>query len=215
MHQPHESGDLRLTWGEYWRLGLLAAARWGGRMASMWGWLLAMCFACAQPAQVILLRHGEEPGDKTNVHLSARGEARALGLATLLGTNSVLTTNAPVAAVYAARVSKNGRGYRSGETMAPLGKALGLPVSTPCESDEYRHLIRAILHNKDYSGKTVVVCWTHEYLPDLAQALGVTPRPPPWRDKVYDRLWIVRPKKEGPPDFQDVPQRLLKNDAKR
>ena len=178
------------------------------------GMLVASCVH-AQPAQVILLRHGEEPADKANVHLSLRGEARAQALASLLGMNSPYTTNAPVAAVYASRVTKNGRGFRSGETMAPLGKALGLPVSTPCEGDEYRHLVRAILHNKDYVGKTVIVCWTHEYLPDLAQALGVTPKPPPWRDKVYDRLWIVRLKQEGPAELQDAPQRLLKNDAKR
>src|SRR5262245_7969051 len=93
--------------------------------------------ASAQPARGILLRHAEKPEETGSVHLSPRGEERARALVSLLGRNSLLTSNAPVAALYATHVTKNDRSHRTGETLAPLSKDLALPVDTMFDSENF------------------------------------------------------------------------------
>lgn len=176
--------------------------------------LLNPLAALGQPAQIILLRHAEKPDDPSALHLSSRGEDRARALASLLGTNSTLTSDAPIAALYATHVTKHDHGERPGETLAPLATKLGLPVQTPYASGLYSPLARAILANTNYVGKTVVICWTHRNMADLASALGVKPQPAPWKAKTFDRLWIIQPggAKAG---FKNLPQRQLEGDSKQ
>ncbi len=176
--------------------------------------LFSALTAFGQPAQIILLRHAEKPDDETALHLSPRGEERARALVSLFGRNSTLTSNAPIAALYATRVTKHGHSHRTGETLSPLAKELGLPVQTPYDTEMYSLLASDILGNRAYQGKSVVVCWTHHDIADLAAALGVKPKPPPWKDKTFDRLWLIRPGARAA-EFQDLPQRLLKGDSKR
>ena len=167
-----------------------------------------------QPTQIILLRHAEKPDDPTAAHLSARGEERARALALLLGKNSSLTSNAPIAALYATSVTKHDHSHRPGETLAPLARELGLPVQTPYPNELYSLLARDIRDNRAYWGKTVVICWTHHDIADLAGALGAKPQPPKWKEKTFDRLWLIKPG-VGTVELQDLPQRLLKGDSKR
>jgi hypothetical protein len=167
----------------------------------------------AQPTQIILLRHGEKPEDPSAPHLSPRGEDRARALVTLLGRNSRLTSNAPIAALFATHVTKHDRSHRTGETLAPLAHELGLVVEEPFDSDNFGPLARRILTDRKLQGKTVVVCWTHHRLSQLAGALGVRPEPPPWKEKVFDRLWVLE-YDHGRVSLRDLPQHLLKGDAK-
>ena len=176
--------------------------------------LLQALAAPGQPAQIILLRHAEEPYDPAAVNLSPRGMERARALVSLLGKHSLLTSNAPVAVLYATHVTKHGRSQRAGETIAPLSKELGLTVQTPYESKQYSLLARDILGNRAYRGKTVILCWTHEDIAELAAALGVKPKPPPWKGSVFDRLWLIKPRGREV-EFRDLPQHLLKGDSER
>lgn len=157
-------------------------------------WLLTFGALCAsgQPAQILLLRHAEKPEDEAALHLSPRGQQRALALAEFLGKPNALTSNAPIAALYATRLTKRSHGQRTGETLAPLAKQLGLPVQTPYEAELYSLLARDILDNRAYQGKTVIVCWTHHEIDNLTADLGVRPKPPKWKDDVFDRYWVVR-----------------------
>jgi len=176
--------------------------------------LLSTMVAGAQPAQIILLRHAEKLDDPAAVNLSPRGEERALALVSLLGRRSPFTSNAPVVALYATRVTKHDHSRRTGETLAPLSKDLDLPVNTLIDSDNYSVLATRVLNNPAYRGKTVIICWTHHDIAQLAGALGVRPPPAPWKDKTFDRLWIIA-YREGRAELRDAPQRLLKGDAKR
>lgn len=170
--------------------------------------------ALGQPAQIILFRHAEKPDDPSALHLSPQGVERARALVSLLGTNSTLTMNIPIAALYATRVTKHDHSHRTADTLAPLSKELGLPIQAPHETELYSLLARDILADVNYRGKTVVICWTHHDLANFASALGVKPKPSPWKNKTFDRLWIIKLKARGA-KFQDVPQRLLKSDSKR
>ena len=181
--------------------------------------VLAILFVSAlsvwgQPAQIILLRHAEEPDDKTAVHLSVRGEKRARALISLLAKPPLtLTSNAPIAALFATRVTRDGRSYRTGETLAPLAREIGLPVQTPFLAKDYALLARTVLTNPSFRGQTVIICWTHHNIADLAGALGAQPKPPPWKDKVFDRLYLIT-RVDGASVVRNIPQRLLKGDSK-
>ena len=73
----------------------------------------------------------------------------------------------------------------------PLSKALKLRVQTPYLGSNYAELAKAILANPEYAGKTVLICWNHENIPQLTAALGVTPEPAKWKGKVFDLVYII------------------------
>lgn len=176
--------------------------------------LLVAQLAGAQPAQVILLRHAEKPDDPADLHLSPRGEERAGALVSLLGRSSPFTSNAPVVALHGTRVTKHDHSHRTGETLAPVSKELGLPVNTTYDSDNYVAAATSVMNTPAFRGKTVIVCWTHHDLAQLAGALGVHPTPDHWKEKTFDRLWVIT-YSDGRADLHDVPQRLLKGDTYR
>jgi hypothetical protein len=143
------------------------------------------------PAQIILLRHAEEPADPDNPHLSPAGVQRANALVSFIRTNPAMSRLGPPVAVFASRATKHDNGQRSQETVAPLAKALNLPVQTPYLTKDYAKLAKRILANPAYAGKTVIISWTHEDIPKLASALGVKPRPPKWKNSVYDQVYVI------------------------
>jgi len=167
--------------------------------------LLSIQSLMAQPAQIILIRHGEKPEDPEAVHLSKAGEKRAKELAPFLTTDPELTKHGLPVALYATRTTKHGHGQRTQETIAPLARQLHIPVEAPFLSEEYAALAKSILSNSKYHGKTVLICWTHEFIPQLTAALGVEPQPPKWKDSVYDRVYLIS-YHQGHATLTDLPQ---------
>ena len=68
-------------------------------------------------------------------------------------------------------------------------------------------LAKRVLQNSDYDGKCVLICWVHEYIPALAEALGVHPPPAKLDDKTYDRVYLIR-YNEGKATLQEYRQKL-------
>jgi hypothetical protein len=168
----------------------------------------------AQPAEVILLRHAEKPPDESNVHLSATGKERARALVKFFATTPELTTNGPPVVLFAARPVSRKHSNRPAETLEPLAKHLKLRVRTPHTTKDYAALAKTILHDPAYKGKTVVVCWVHDELAQLAGSLGVKPRPAPWKSNVFDRVWVITYRgKEA--SLTSLPQNLLPGDSER
>ena len=94
-------------------------------------------------------------------------------------------------ALFATRTTKHDTGVRTQETLVPLSKALKLRVQTPYLGSNYAELAKAILANPEYAGKSVLICWNHENIPQLTAALGVTPEPAKWKGKVFDLVYII------------------------
>jgi len=168
---------------------------------------LAAQFMTAQPAQVILIRHGEKPEDPEAVHLSKAGEKRAKELVPFLTTNLEMTRHGLPVALYATKTTKHGHGQRTQETITPLSRQLGIPIEARYLSEEYVELAKSILSNPKFHGKTVLICWTHEFIPQLAAALGVQPQPPKWKDSIYDRVYLIA-YHQGHATLHDLPQTL-------
>jgi hypothetical protein len=144
-----------------------------------------------RPAQIILIRHAEKPADPANPHLSRAGVQRAQRLVSFITTDPAMTRFGPPVAVFATRATKHDNGQRTQETVAPLARVLKLPVQTPYLGKDYTALATLILANPAYGGKTVLICWNHEEIPQLAAALGVTPEPPKWKGSVFDLVYVI------------------------
>ena len=145
----------------------------------------------ARPAQIILFRHAEKPADKTNPHLSAAGMRRARLLVGFLRANPVVNQYGKPVAIFATRTTKDDDGQRTQETVAPAAAALKLRVQTPFLGKDYKQLAKRILGNPAYAGKTVVICWNHDVLAELAAELGVSPKPPAWKGQEYDQVYVI------------------------
>ena len=160
--------------------------------------------AAGTPKQVLLIRHADETGQRNDAGLSARGDARAAALPTLfparLPTPQV---------IFAAKSSKRSR--RPVETIAPLAHAVGVPIDERFSDREYAALAKELLSNPAYTGKTIVVCWHHGTMPELAAALGVRSPPARWPKSRYDHVWSITFDANGA-HLADLRQQLLPGD---
>lgn len=171
--------------------------------------LLAAAFAQAEPAQVIIIRHGEKPDDGDG--LSAQGRRRAAALVPyFLETPEVRQFGSP-AAVYAQKSTDKRRSTRPVDTVAPLAEKLGLTIAKYSHSD-FATMVKDIRADPKCDGKMVLICWEHKAIPDLVKEFGVAD-PKEWKGKAFDRTWIITFAKGGPPTLKDLPQRLLFGDS--
>ena len=151
----------------------------------------ALPVPAARPSQIILVRHADKPLDAADPHLSPDGIERAKRLARFLTTDPVMIKYGSPVAIFATQTTKHDDGVRTQETMVPLARALGVQVQTPFLGKEYGALARQILSSSLYNGRTIVICWNHETLPELAAALGVSPMPRKWKGKDFDQVYVI------------------------
>jgi hypothetical protein len=169
--------------------------------------------AFSEPAQIILLRHAEKPDDPDALHLSREGQQRSQALVKFFTETHKLTKFGEPYALFACRATRRGHGQRPQETLTPLAKYLHTSIQTPYLSEDYKKLAKSILHNAKFKGKTVVICWVHEYLPEFAAALGVDPQPAKWKDSVFDQIYLIT-YRQGKADLDEIWQKLLPGDHK-
>jgi phosphohistidine phosphatase SixA len=134
------------------------------------------------PAEVLLIRHAEEP--EKGPDLSPRGQERAKALVKLFNGRFPKPT-----AIYATASSK--ASSRPVETVQPLAEILRLKVNERYAEVKYKTMADAILADHSATGQHVLVCWHHGTLPELAEALGVE-KAPKWPETRYDGLWVIR-----------------------
>ncbi len=155
------------------------------------------------PGRILVMRHAEKTGKTDDIYLSKEGTVRAERLATYI----------PQAFgrpdfIYAAARSK--RSIRSMETVKPLAAALGIEVQYHIEDKEFETLITEIFSKSEYRGKTIVICWHHGKLPEIAALLGGRKGsyPDPWPQNVFNLILDFRydPKSDAPPIVGQIVQ---------
>lgn len=184
--------------------------------------LLAVLAGCSheatppfvRPNAILIIRHAEKPADAADPGLSPAGRGRAEALPDLFRKSPSSPDPFPAQDfVLAAKASRHSD--RPAETVAPLATALGLEVDARYAGDDLTGLAGEVYTNPRYAGKTVLICWHHGAIPELAAVLGATGVPHKWRDDVFDRVWVVSfgPRGENTPLVQR-PQALMPGDAK-
>jgi phosphohistidine phosphatase SixA len=136
-----------------------------------------------EPRQILLMRHGEKPNDPVDPNLSPAGRQRAQNLASYMPT-----TFGQPDFLFAAASTKHS--LRPVQTLEPLSEMSRLEINSDFADEDYEALAREILTKSSYDGKTIVICWHHEYLPPFAHALKAKQGdyPNPWDPAVFDLL---------------------------
>lgn len=179
------------------------------------------------PRQVLIIRHAEKPEDDTDIHLASRGAARAAALPSLFVIPPTFPTKPAAFAtpdfIFAAKQSKYSN--RSVETVAPLAKALAdMPIDHKRADKAFQALVDDLFSVSKHAGKTILICWHHGNLPDIAVAVIAKAKnaskikgqvPERWPGAVFDRVWVITFDDAGNATFGDRPQRLLFGDAKK
>ena len=143
-----------------------------------------------RPKSILVIRHAEKPADAVGIHLSPEGTKRAEALPALFKMTDTRPNPFPTPDfVFAAKASKHSN--RPVETITPLAKALKLDINAEYANDNYASLAEELYSNQKYEGKTVLICWHHGMIPELAVMLGATEVPDKWKDPVFDRVWQV------------------------
>jgi broad specificity phosphatase PhoE len=171
--------------------------------------------AKSYPAHVLIIRHAEKPPDAAgSPDLSPRGKERARALRNLFRKSETRLKKLPTPDfIFATKDSANSK--RPGETVAHLAKKLGLTVNAAYADEDFAKLAKELLSDPKYAGKTVLVCWHHGTIPELAKKLGAADAPTHWKDAVFDRVWRVDYDKKGKARFRDLPQLLLPGDSEK
>ena len=140
------------------------------------------------PKAILLIRHAEKPAVIADIHLSPEGKKRADALPDLFMKERPDPFPTPdfILATHASKHSN-----RAVETVTPLAKALSLKVDATYADEEYPNLVEHLCTTPKYEGKTVLICWHHGTLPELAAKLGATSVPNKWKERVFDQVWVV------------------------
>jgi hypothetical protein len=158
----------------------------------------------AGPHLIMIIRHAEKTGEKSDPDLSKKGYERANALATVFPAHFPRPDY-----LIAAKISKSSK--RSLETITPLSKILHMEIEAKYKDKEFEQLAHELLTDPKYNGKTVLIAFQHGKIPDLAKALGAKDVPVKWKDNVFNRVWELTYKK-GEVTFKDVPENALPED---
>jgi hypothetical protein len=167
--------------------------------------------ASAKPARVIIIRHAEKPEEGNE--LSLKGRERAAALVPYFLETPGLLKDMPLAAIYAQGPKKDGSSIRSIQTVKGLADARKLTIIDKYTRDEFPEMFAEIRKDPAYEGKTVLICWEHKAIPDIAKAFGADDAPDRWHGSAYDRTWIITFKPDGKLTFQNLPQKLMYGDS--
>jgi hypothetical protein len=182
------------------------------------------------PQHVLIIRHAEKTGEKTDPHLSMKGMKRADVLFQLFELSKTRPNPLPVPNfIFAA--SNSTSSVRPLETVTPLARKLQLPIDHTYDSkrspglnkndakekmatsDGMLALRAEIFGDSKYFGKTILVSWRHSTIPELSKTLGASSPAPKWDDNVFDRVWQLSYNDRGHVTFSNRTQRLLPGDA--
>jgi len=174
------------------------------------------------PKQIMIIRHAEKSLNAYNEipfltnGLTLKGIQRAAALAPYFMGTPQLTKFGPPVAVYATHPTLNYEALRPLETAMPTAEALKLDVNQKYTISQEEALIKEILETPTYQGKNVLICWEHHHIPQLLQALNVSPHPKPWPDNVFDWVYVIQLDHHGKvSSFKIIPQQLMYGDAEK
>lgn len=182
-------------------------------------WILfSGALALAAPAQVIIIRHGEKP--ENGNQLDARGVARANALPGFFQNNPIADAYGPPVAIFAMQPKNANQAdgsdeigsLRAIETVTPLARRLGEQVFDPYMKDEFPSLVQTVMAAPQFTGRTVVICWEHTVIPQMAQDFGLNGGPTNWPDSVFDVAWVLRFTNNKVTSFGLIPENVLPGD---
>ncbi|WP_226987426.1 hypothetical protein [Parachlamydia acanthamoebae] len=174
------------------------------------GLVILHTFLHAIPNKVLLMRHAEKPLE--GICLNLKGLERAAALIPYFQGRSEIQQYGTPVVIFALKPGPENGSVRSIQTVAPLAHAMGIQLNTDFEDPQYPKMIEWIKTHPGFQDKTVLICWEHHVLPDMAKQFGASTVPATWEGDVFDRVWVLDLSQEEV-IFTDIPQRLLFGDS--
>lgn len=174
------------------------------------------------PALVILIRHAEKPGESkghvvsdeetTDPNLAPPGYYRAGAYAAYFDPRRNGGLYPAIDHIFATKASH--KSNRPVLTVTPLAAALGKKIHDQYDNhpDDIAKLAQEVLSGK-YAGQTILICWHHGTMPQVAQALGHdgAPKVP---GTSFDVVWqFAYAKDSTAPTFTPSTENLMYDDA--
>jgi len=195
------------------------------------------------PLTVYIIRHAEKPigkkgetdailgvdpdGNHDSHNLIVQGWQRAGGLAELFahqpGNTPLRAGIAQPDAIYATAFilsadtgdsdtdgGEDSKSRRPQSTVTPLYQKLGVALNTTYSEGEEPALAADVMAR---SG-TVLICWHHGHIPNLATDIGGSGLgiPTTWPSQRFDMIWVLGRDASGAWAFSQLPQYLLPGD---
>jgi hypothetical protein len=163
------------------------------------------------PARIVIFRHAEKPYYEKEDGLNPQGKLRAERLSDLL-----IKQYPHMQAIYAAGSGPGDLSERKIETVIPLiTKVLlyvnpSIALNTVHLRHEVKEVAKEIITNPTFQSHTVLICWTHTYIPSLAEAFGASDVPRIWPEDRYDLIWEIDVYNRR---LYQIPQLLLPGDS--
>ena len=151
--------------------------------------------AIASPAQVFIMRHGEKP-------------------AAFFASTTQLKQFGPPVAIYAMAPSKTDSANRPVETVAPLAKALGIQINSSFAKLQIVQLVTQIMNSPAYNNKSVLICWEHTMIPQIAKDFGATMAPQAWDGNVFNQIWVLSLAGNRVINFNSLLETILPSDRR-
>ncbi|MDX1902170.1 MAG: hypothetical protein SFW66_09260 [Gammaproteobacteria bacterium] len=164
--------------------------------------LFCTSLAYGFPSQVIIVRHADklaqsDPGNALSPKGLLQSIAFALYYDDKFGEPDFMFAAHP-------KKSNETKSIRELQTLGPLANLLTMrhpdnsaSIFHPYTRSEYADLAKLILTDKKFNGKRVLVCWSHDYIPQLARKLGVTQPIEKWEDTDFDSVYILKYDEQG------------------
>jgi broad specificity phosphatase PhoE len=165
-----------------------------------------------EPAEIVIIRHAEKPSQGNELSLAGRERAAAL-MPYFLGNPEVSNFGRPVA-IYAQSQKHTSSSLRAIQTVQPLADSLHLKISDAFDRDDYKQMVAEIKHKSKYDGHTVLICWEHKVIPEIAKEFAIEDAPEKWHGNAFDRTWVLSLKSDHRYKFKNLPQKLMFGDSK-
>jgi len=167
------------------------------------------------PRQVLLIRHAEKPPEEANsVDLTPEGKKRAEALHLLFEASQKRPNPFPTPDfIFAAKNTE--RSQRPLQTVTPLANKLKRAIVSDYKTEDFPRLVNNIFQNPKYAGKTILICWRHSKIPQLAHEFQAATAPDTWQKAVFDRVWQITFDEQGKATYRDLPQQLLAGDSEK
>jgi hypothetical protein len=132
--------------------------------------------------------------DEGNFHCSYLGFERAKYIATLFGNSNHERWPTP-AHLFALSPDRDGHwNFRQWETLHPTAEKLGMTIDVAGRGDLASEIFD-LLQSGSMCGQVAVVSWSHEFIPELAVALGCGPEqgcPNAYPEDSFDEAWQLK-----------------------
>jgi hypothetical protein len=163
------------------------------------------------PSRIVIFRHAEKPVCEQENGLTPRGRLRSELLSDFL-----IKKYPYMKAVYAAGSGPGDLSERKIETVIPLIiKVLlyinhALAINTVYLRAEVSEVVKEISAKPSFQNQTILICWTHTYIPYLADAFGTLDIPTAWPEDRFDLIWEIDVYNRK---LIQIPQLLLPGDS--